>query len=122
MVAVVGSRAASPYALEVARKLGADLARRNVTCQRHGARRGFGGARRRLDGGGVTVAVFGCGIDIIYPREHARWPRASRRGALSASFRRHAAAAGIFSAAQPHHQRALARGGDRGGARKRAGR
>ena len=88
MVAVVGSRAASPYALQVARKLGADLARRNVTVV-SGMARGVDSAAHEgaLDGGGVTVAVFGCGIDIIYPPEHA--PLAARiraAGALLSEF------------------------------------
>jgi DNA processing protein len=73
MVAVVGSRAASPYALQVARKLGADLARRQVTVV-SGMARGVDSAAHEgaLDGGGATVAVFGCGVDVIYPPEHAR--------------------------------------------------
>jgi DNA processing protein len=73
MVAVVGSRAASPYALQVARKLGADLARRQVTVV-SGMARGVDSAAHEgaLDGGGVTVAVFGCGVDVIYPPEHVR--------------------------------------------------
>jgi len=70
-VAVVGSRRASPYALEVAFRLAAGLARRHVTVV-SGMARGVDAAAHRgaLDAGGVTVAVFGCGIDVIYPREH----------------------------------------------------
>jgi DNA processing protein len=69
----VGSRAASPYALEVARRLGADLARRQITVI-SGMARGVDSAAHRgaLDGGGATIAVFGCGVDVIYPREHAK--------------------------------------------------
>jgi DNA processing protein len=72
-VAIVGSRAASPYALEVARQLGADLARRNITVV-SGMARGVDSAAHRgaLEGGGATIAVFGCGVDVIYPREHAK--------------------------------------------------
>src|SRR5687768_10361520 len=87
-VAVVGSRAASPYALEVARRLGADLARRNVTVV-SGMARGVDSAAHRgaLEGGGVTVAVFGCGADIIYPREHAALANSiCERGALVSEF------------------------------------
>lgn len=71
-VAIVGSRAASPYALEVARRLGADLARRRVTVV-SGMARGVDSAAHlgALDGGGSTIAVFGCGADVIYPSEHA---------------------------------------------------
>jgi DNA processing protein len=83
-VAIVGSRKASPYSLEVARRLGADLARRHVTVV-SGMARGVDSAAHRgaLEGGGVTIAVFGCGVDIIYPREHrALAERILEHGAL----------------------------------------
>src|SRR5690242_17965417 len=71
-VAIVGSRAASPYALEVARRLGADLARRDIAVI-SGLARGVDSAAHRgaLEGGGRTVAVFGCGVDVMYPPEHS---------------------------------------------------
>jgi DNA processing protein len=87
-VAIVGSRAASPYALEVARRLGADLARRHITVV-SGMARGVDSAAHlgALDGGGSTVAVFGCGVDVIYPREHATLARRiCERGALVSEF------------------------------------
>ena len=70
-VAVVGSRAASPYALEVAARLGAELAGRGVTVA-SGLARGVDSAAHRgcLDAGGVTVGVLGSGLDRIYPSEH----------------------------------------------------
>jgi DNA processing protein len=88
MVAIVGSRAASPYALQVARKLGSDLARRNVTVV-SGMARGVDSAAHQgaIDGGGVTIAVFGCGVDVIYPPEHASLAaRICERGALLSEF------------------------------------
>ena len=87
-VAIVGSRAASPYALEVARQLGADLARRNITII-SGLARGVDSAAHRgaLEGDGRTVAVFGCGVDVIYPPEHsALAERIVERGALVSEF------------------------------------
>jgi DNA processing protein len=87
-VGIVGSRRASPYALEVARRLGADLARRHVTVV-SGMARGVDSAAHRgaLEAGGVTVAVFGCGVDVIYPPEHgALAARISERGALVSEF------------------------------------
>jgi DNA processing protein len=87
-VAIVGSRRASPYGLEVARRLGADLARRDVTVV-SGMARGVDSAAHRgaLDGGGLTVAVFGCGVDVIYPKEHrALAERIAERGALISEF------------------------------------
>jgi DNA processing protein len=88
MVAIVGSRAASPYAIEVARRLGRDLARRNVTVV-SGMARGVDSAAHlgALDAEGVTIAVFGCGVDIVYPPEHAALAaHISARGALVSEF------------------------------------
>jgi DNA processing protein len=87
-VAIVGSRTASAYGLEVARRLGADLARRHVTIV-SGMARGVDSAAHlgALDGGGVTIAVFGCGVDVIYPSEHsALASRICERGALVSEF------------------------------------
>lgn len=87
-VAIVGSRAASPYALEVARRLGADLARRNVAVV-SGMARGVDSAAHRgaLEAGGITIAVFGCGVDVIYPPEHRGLAeRILERGALVSEF------------------------------------
>ena len=87
-VAIVGSRAASPYALEVARRLGADLARRNVAVV-SGMARGVDSAAHRgaLEAGGITLAVFGCGVDVIYPAEHrALAEQIAERGALVSEF------------------------------------
>ena len=122
-VAIVGSRAASPYALEVARRLGADLARRNVTVV-SGMARGVDSAAHRgaLEGGGVTIAVFGCGVDVIYPPEHRGLAeRIVERGALVSEFPPGTPPLrSILSAAQPHHQRPVAgRRHRRGGGRQR---
>jgi DNA processing protein len=87
-VAIVGSRAASPYAREVARRLGADLARRQVTVV-SGMARGVDSAAHlgALDAGGSTIAVFGCGADVIYPPEHDELAgRICERGALVTEF------------------------------------
>jgi DNA processing protein len=70
-VAVVGSRAATAYALEVAARLGEELARRGMAVA-SGLARGVDSAAHRgcLQGGGQTVAVLGSGLDRIYPPEH----------------------------------------------------
>ncbi len=70
-VAIVGSRAATPYALEVAGRLGAELAERGLVVV-SGLARGADGAAHRgcLSAGGATVAVLGSGPDIVYPAEH----------------------------------------------------
>lgn len=70
-VAVVGSRIATPYALDVATRLGAELADRGVVVA-SGLARGVDSAAHRgcLEGGGLTSAVLGSGLSHIYPPEH----------------------------------------------------
>jgi DNA processing protein len=70
-VAVVGSRGGSPYALTVAEQLSADLAARGVAIV-SGLARGVDAAAHRgaLSSKGQTIAVLGCGADVIYPKEH----------------------------------------------------
>ena len=72
-VAIVGSRAGSPYALAVAEHLAADLAARGIVVV-SGLARGVDSAAHRgaLSAGGATIGVLGCGADVIYPREHRR--------------------------------------------------
>ncbi len=72
LVAIVGSRAASPYALSVAAALAADLASRGIVVV-SGMARGVDSAAHRaaLEAGGATVAVLGSGVDVVYPPEHA---------------------------------------------------
>ena len=72
-VAIVGSRRPSPYGEAVAEQLAADLAREGVIVV-SGLALGIDAAAHRgaLVGGGVTVAVMGTGVDIVYPAAHAR--------------------------------------------------
>jgi DNA processing protein len=70
-VAIVGSRGASPVALETAARLGRDLAARGVTVVSGLARGVDSAAHRGALKAGRTIAVLGSGVDRIYPREHA---------------------------------------------------
>jgi DNA processing protein len=83
-VAIVGSRAGSPYALAVAERLAADLATRGVVIV-SGLARGVDSAAHRgaLSAGGSTIGVLGSGADVIYPAEHkALAVEMMERGAL----------------------------------------
>ncbi|OLC68382.1 MAG: DNA protecting protein DprA [Actinobacteria bacterium 13_1_40CM_4_65_12] len=70
-VAIVGSRRPSPYGEAVAEQLAADLARAGVIVV-SGLALGCDAAAHRgaLVGGGVTIAVMGTGVDIVYPAAH----------------------------------------------------
>src|SRR6266853_1011373 len=72
-VAIVGSRRPSPYGEAVAEQLAADLARAGVVVI-SGLALGIDAAAHRgaLAGGGVTVAVMGTGVDVVYPPAHSR--------------------------------------------------
>jgi DNA processing protein len=70
-LAVVGTRRASAYGKIVAERLVADLAANHVTIV-SGLARGIDaeGHRAALKMAGRTVAVLGCGLDLVYPPEH----------------------------------------------------
>lgn len=84
-IAVVGARAASDAGRRMANRLGLELAAKGFSVV-SGLARGIDGEAHQgaLDAGGVTVAVMGCGIDVIYPAEHRKLADAilERRGAL----------------------------------------
>ncbi|HSP06131.1 MAG TPA: DNA-processing protein DprA, partial [Acidobacteriota bacterium] len=70
-VAMVGSRKATPYGLNVTQLFSKDLAAAGVTIV-SGLARGIDAAAHNaaLNAGGRTLAVLGSGVDIIYPAEH----------------------------------------------------
>jgi DNA processing protein len=72
-VAVVGTRRATPYGRQAAEHFSTDLARHQITVV-SGLARGVDAVAHRaaLSAGGRTIAVLACGLDLVYPPEHAR--------------------------------------------------
>ncbi len=72
-VAVVGTRRVSGYGRQVAEELATCLAGNGVTVV-SGLARGVDAIAHQsaIKGGGRTIAVLGCGLDRIYPPEHAQ--------------------------------------------------
>lgn len=70
-IAIVGTRKPTIYGLQMAQGLAADLGSRGLSIV-SGLARGIDAAAHRgcIDSKGTTIAVLGCGIDIVYPKEH----------------------------------------------------
>lgn len=87
-VAIVGSRRASPYGQQTARKLAYQLGYVGVTTVSGGAR-GIDTAAHQgtLNAKGRTIAVLGTGINLVFPPENAElFERITGRGALITQF------------------------------------
>jgi DNA processing protein len=71
-LAVVGTRKASVYGKNVCEQLVREVAGRGVVVV-SGLARGIDAVAHRaaLAAGGRTIAVVGCGLDVVYPPEHA---------------------------------------------------
>jgi len=87
-VAVVGTRRPTPYGRQVAEEMAFALAGNRI-CVVSGLARGIDSIAHKaaLEAGGRTIAVLACGLDIVYPPEHARLAREiMERGALVSDY------------------------------------
>lgn len=75
-LAVVGTRKATVYGRQVAEEIVTDLARSKITIV-SGLARGIDSIAHRaaLEAGGRSIAIFACGLDIVYPSENANLAR-----------------------------------------------
>jgi DNA processing protein len=87
-IAIVGTRKASRYGLDTARKLANQLASMGITIV-SGLASGIDTAAHEgaLEAGGRTLAVFGTGVDVIFPAENRELAqKITKAGALLSEF------------------------------------
>ena len=87
-IGMVGTRKMSEYGKQTAYKISYELASANV-CIVSGMALGIDGvsACGALNAGGKTIAVLGCGISRVYPKQHERLMKTiSRNGAVITEF------------------------------------
>src|SRR6266496_1289013 len=72
-IAVIGTRHPTPYGIGMSERLACDLSARGFVIF-SGLARGVDTAAHRgaVSGKGKTVAVFGTGVDVVYPKENSR--------------------------------------------------
>lgn len=87
-VAVVGSRKSTRYGLDAAFMLGRDFSLSGVTVV-SGLARGIDARAHTgaLEAEGPVIGVLGCGVDVVYPKEHAKlFDQVIERGCLLSEF------------------------------------
>ena len=87
-LAVVGTRRATVYGRQVTEEIVTDLAHNKITIV-SGLAKGIDSIAHRsaLNAGGRSIAVFGCGLDIVYPSENADLARGIiQQGALVSEY------------------------------------
>jgi DNA processing protein len=87
-IAVVGTRNPTPYGIAAAERLSADLAKAGLTIV-SGMARGIDTAAHRavLREHGETIAVLGCGVDVLYPADNRKlYEEIARSGLLISEF------------------------------------
>ncbi|MBM4277834.1 MAG: DNA-protecting protein DprA [Deltaproteobacteria bacterium] len=70
-VSIVGSRKTTPYGRWITEKISKDLVNHGITIV-SGMARGVDSMAHlgAISGGGRTIAVLGCGVDVVYPPEN----------------------------------------------------
>jgi DNA processing protein len=87
-LAAVGTRRATVYGRQVAEEIVTDLVRSKITVVSSLAR-GIDSVAHHiaLEAGGRSIAVFGCGLDMVYPSENAELARRiMEKGALVSKY------------------------------------
>ena len=87
-MAVVGTRRPTPYGMAATERLSADLAKAGLSIV-SGLARGIDTAAHRaaLAEDGKTVAVLGCGVDVLYPADNRKlYEEIERKGLLVSEF------------------------------------
>ena len=87
-VGVVGTRHPTPYGMAVSQKLSRELSEAGLTII-SGMARGIDSYAHRgaLQARGTTIAVLGCGVDVVYPRENKKLAaEIIKRGLLISEF------------------------------------
>lgn len=87
-VAIVGTRNLTAYGRQVTLELAQFLARNGITVV-SGLARGIDSVAHQavLEAGGRTIAVLGCGVDVVYPPEHRQLSaRIVEKGALISDY------------------------------------
>jgi DNA processing protein len=87
-IGVVGTRNPTPYGMAAAERLSADLARAGLTIV-SGMARGIDTSAHlaTLKENGDTIAVLGCGVDVVYPSNNRRlYDEIAKKGLLLSEF------------------------------------
>ncbi|HMF78521.1 MAG TPA: DNA-processing protein DprA [Bryobacteraceae bacterium] len=87
-IAVVGTRRPTPYGMAAAERLSGDLARAGLTIV-SGMARGIDSAAHQaaLKEDGNTIAVLGCGVDVLYPANNRKlYGDIAKKGLLISEF------------------------------------
>ncbi len=87
-IGIVGTRRPTPYGLAATERLSGDLAKAGLTIT-SGMARGIDTAAHKaaLAEEGSTIAVLGCGVDVLYPADNRKlYEEIARQGLLISEF------------------------------------